>query len=78
MKKLQKRKGFVMIDARGRSCPEPVIMIKQAMAFGEAEYKMIVDNRVSLENVTRFAGHHGYKVTYREKDGEYTLDICKE
>ena len=35
-----------MIDARGRSCPEPVIMVKKALASKEASYEMMVDNRV--------------------------------
>ena len=40
------------IDARGLSCPEPVIMIRKAMATGDAQYEMVVDNPVSKENVT--------------------------
>lgn len=74
---MQERMEFGMIDARGRSCPEPVIMIKQAMTSGETKYEMMVDNHVSLENVIRFAEHNGYKVTYREEKEEYTLSIKK-
>lgn len=64
-----------MIDARGLSCPEPVILIKKAMASREAEYEMVTDNRVSMENVTRFAQHSGYKVETTENDGEYRMRI---
>ena len=49
-----------MIDARGRSCPEPVIMISNAMASGETEYRMLVSSRSALENVTRFVKNKGY------------------
>ncbi len=65
------------IDARGLSCPEPVILISQAMKSGEAAYEIKVDNRVSRENVTRYAEHQGYKVDVTEADGEYTLAIRK-
>ena len=65
------------IDARGLSCPEPVIMISQAMKSGEAAYEILVDNRVSRENVTRYAEHQGYRVSVTENDGEYTLVIGK-
>ena len=65
------------LDARGLSCPEPVIMISQAMKSGEKEYEITVDNRVSRENVTRYAEHQGYTVTVTEKDGEFTLLIRK-
>lgn len=66
-----------MIDARGLSCPEPVIMIQKAMASKEEQYVIVVDNPTSRENVTRYAEHQGYKVSYTEADGEYTLSIQK-
>ena len=65
------------IDARGLSCPEPVILISRAMKSGENAYEIIVDNRVSRENVTRFAEHQGYAVSVSEADGEFTLSIRK-
>ena len=65
------------LDARGLSCPEPVIMISQAMKSGDSEYEIKVDNRVSKENVTRYAEHQGYSVSVTESDGEFTLKISK-
>lgn len=65
------------IDARGLSCPEPVIMIRKAMASNDNEYDMIVDNNVSKENVTRYATHQGYSVEVTQTDGEYHLKIKK-
>ena len=65
------------IDARGLSCPEPVILISQAMKSGENAYEIVVDNRVSRENVTRYAEHQGYTVDVTENDGEFTLSIRK-
>lgn len=67
-----------MIDARGRSCPEPVIMIKKAMASKEKTYTMVVDNRVSVENVTRYAQHNGYEVAVKEDAEEYTLTMTRK
>jgi TusA-related sulfurtransferase len=66
-----------ILDARGLSCPEPVIMIRKAMLSGENEYTILVDNPASRENVTRYAEHQGYKVDVREADGEYTLSITR-
>lgn len=65
------------LDARGLSCPEPVIMIRKAMMSNEDAYEIIVDNAASRENVTRYANHQGYTVAVEEKDGEYTLSITK-
>jgi len=66
-----------MLDARGLSCPEPVIMIRKAMMNKENQYEMIVDNPTSKENVMRYAEHQGYTVTIEEKSGEYTLRMKK-
>lgn len=65
------------LDARGLSCPEPVIMILKAMMSKENTYEMIVDNPVSKENVTRYAEHQGYQVTVKEQSGEFTLTMKK-
>lgn len=65
------------LDARGLSCPEPVIMIRKAMTSNESAYEIVVDNVVSKENVTRYANHQGYNVSVTEKDGEFTLSITK-
>ena len=65
------------LDARGLSCPEPVVMIRKAMASQESAYEMVVDNVTAKENVTRYAQHQGYQVAVREADGEYHLSITK-
>jgi len=65
------------IDARGLSCPEPVIMIRKAMMSKEDHYEMIVDNATSKENVMRYAEHQGYHVIIKEENGEYTLSMKK-
>lgn len=66
-----------LLDARGLSCPEPVIMTRKAMATGENAYQVVVDNPTAKENVTRYAMHQGYKVSVEEKNGEFTLSITK-
>jgi TusA-related sulfurtransferase len=48
------------IDCRGKTCPQPVIMTKDALAqLKEAELTIIVDNPSSSENVERFAQSQG-------------------
>lgn len=65
------------LDARGLSCPEPVLMLRKAMASHEDAYTIVVDNMVSRENVTRYAQYQGYQVAVKEEDGEYTLSITR-
>ena len=63
------------IDARGLSCPEPVLLIREAMKSGDESYIMVTDNHAARENVTRYAEHEGYKVSVSENVGEYTMEI---
>lgn len=65
------------IDARGLSCPEPVIMAKNAMASQEPAYEILVDNMTAKENVTRFANHQGYQVTVEERGEDLLLHVKK-
>ncbi len=65
------------VDARGLSCPEPVIMTKNALASNEAAYEVLVDNITAKENVTRFAAHQGYQVKTEEKGEDFLLRITK-
>ena len=66
-----------MIDARGLSCPQPVLLLKKAMKSNASTYEIVVENTTAKENITRFAGNLGYNVNVSEQDGEYTLEIKK-
>ena len=65
------------IDARGLSCPEPVVMTRNALASGAGTYQVLVDAVAARENVVRFAQSQGYSVDVAENDGEFTLTISK-
>ncbi len=65
------------IDCRGLSCPEPVINTKRALKENPEGVVVLVDNRVPLENVSRFASAVGYNASSTEKDGEWTITIKK-
>lgn len=44
-----------LVDARGRSCPEPVILARQGLAAAAGEELVVlVDTAVARENVSRF------------------------
>lgn len=66
-----------LIDARGLSCPEPVILLRKAMASKEARYEMLVDNHAAKENTSRYAKSQGYEVTVTETNGKYKLVFKK-
>ncbi|MDO5536571.1 MAG: sulfurtransferase TusA family protein [Desulfovibrionaceae bacterium] len=51
-----------VIDCRGLSCPQPVVMFTQAVARDASDLDVLVDNPASVENVSRSARKKGYKV----------------
>jgi TusA-related sulfurtransferase len=68
------------IDARGLSCPQPVLMtLDEIKAEKTSEIEIIVDTETSKENVSRAATSQGWKVTdVSEKDNEYAISIKKD
>lgn len=57
-----------VIDARGLSCPQPVLMTLEGIKEqGEGEMEILVDNETSRENVKRAADSKGWRV---KDDGE--------
>lgn len=67
-----------MVDARGLSCPMPVVMVQKAIKKdAPAALEVLVDNQCAVENVTRFAKNSGYRVA-SEKDGaDFRLKLSK-
>lgn len=64
------------VDARGYSCPQPVIMTKNALEKKGAPLRVLVDDRTPLENISRYAKNAGFKVESRSlEDGEYEIMI---
>ncbi|AER65797.1 SirA-like domain-containing protein [Thermovirga lienii DSM 17291] len=67
-----------VVDARGLSCPQPVILTKKALDEGHNELEVLVDTVTSRLNVERFAKSKGYNVKVEEyEDGGFKLHLSK-
>jgi tRNA 2-thiouridine synthesizing protein A len=67
-----------MIDARGLSCPQPVVLTQKAVRENPAGAEILVDNACAVENVGRFAKSKGYVVELKENaPGEVLLRLRK-
>ena len=58
------------LDARGQSCPIPVVLTKKALDKKPNELNVIVDNAATKENVTRFAKAMKHNVEIKENSEE--------
>ena len=67
------------VDARGLSCPQPVILTKRVMDENAGdEIITMVDNPTSLENVCKLAKSQGYNFTVEELGSEHHIHMLKE
>lgn len=67
-----------MIDARGLSCPLPVVMVqKEVKANAPRELEVKVDSMVCVENVKRYAASQGYAVSVKDEGDEFTMMLTK-
>lgn len=68
-----------IVDARGFSCPQPVIMTLNKMKeVGSGEIEILVDTDTSKENVSRAATSKGWQVAeIRSEGSDYRLTITK-
>jgi tRNA 2-thiouridine synthesizing protein A len=65
------------IDARGLSCPQPVVLVNRAVADGNIDLEIIVDNEVARENVTRLAVRRGLKTDARQEGADIVIRTAK-
>jgi len=67
----------ITVDARGLSCPQPVILAQRAIASGKFPVEVLVDTVTSRENVRRMAERQGCKVEITQQEDEFKLVLTK-
>ncbi len=68
-----------IVDAGGLLCPQPLIMLKQAlleMNVGE-EAEILTDNDTSFKNLTTFLDDQGAKWTHKKEGNKYFIYTSK-
>jgi TusA-related sulfurtransferase len=67
------------VDARGLSCPQPVLLTRQAIGgLAEGVVEVLVDSGTSRDNVSRCAQSAGWTVTIQDAaGGDYRLVLRK-
>lgn len=67
---------MIEVDARGLSCPEPVMMTNDALK-NNSEVKVLVDEAYQKTNVEKLVREKGYKSVSTDKDDYYEVVITK-
>ena len=68
-----------VIDARGLSCPQPVMLTRKALQeAGKGTVEVLVDTSTSRDNVSRAATSSGWKVAIEQQpEGSYRIVLKK-
>ncbi len=69
-----------IVDARGLSCPQPVLMIiDEINRMNKGEIEVLVDTDASKENVNRAAAGKGWRIKETLEEGEgYRIILNKD
>jgi tRNA 2-thiouridine synthesizing protein A len=65
------------VDARGLSCPQPVILARKAIEAGDFPIEVLVETVTSRENVKRAAERAGCTVQVEEVEDEFMLTLTR-
>lgn len=66
------------VDARGLSCPQPVIVTRNAMRkVDEGPIEVLVETGTSRDNVSRMARKEGWQVEIQEVEDGFKLVLDK-
>ncbi len=65
------------VDARGLSCPQPVILARKAIEAGQFPIEVLVETVTSRENVRRMAENAGCKVAVEQTGDEFRLTLAR-
>ena len=63
------------VDARGLSCPQPLMMTNDAIKTQDGPIKVLVSEPHQRTNVEKFAKDKGKKVTVTEVGSEFEIVI---
>ncbi len=67
------------IDARGLSCPQPIILTNKKMnEMGRGAFDVLVDTDTSRENISRLAQKAGWGIEVKKVDADYCLVLTKD
>lgn len=67
----------IKVDARGLSCPQPVVLVDRTIADGHTDLEILVDNEVARENVSRLLGRRGLKADIRQDGSDIIIQTAK-
>ena len=64
------------LDVRGLSCPEPVLILQDALKENKEEtYKVLASEAHVVKNITHYSNSQGKKVSVQEVGLDYEITV---
>ena len=70
--------SMIILDAKKKDCPIPVIMAKKEIEKGNLPLQIIVDNQIAVFNVQKLVNSKNLQMNTLEKDGNFIITISKD
>lgn len=70
----------MMVDARGHSCPIPVLMVQKAIKAADCaplSLEVLCDSFAAKENITRYGAAQGYAVSVSQESDDFRLILSR-
>jgi len=67
------------VDARGLSCPAPVLMTKKAVEKDTLDrFEVLVDNEAARQNVSRFLAAQNFSVSTNQEGSDFKINAQRQ
>lgn len=66
------------IDARGLSCPQPVVLTQKAIKNGQSNFQVLVDSEASKENVLRCIEKNSLSAEVSADGDTFIISVSKK
>ncbi|HOO70854.1 MAG TPA: sulfurtransferase TusA family protein [Spirochaetota bacterium] len=66
------------VDARGLSCPQPVVLTQKAIKEGNTSFDVLVNSNVSKENVVRCVQKNKMQAQVRQEGDDFIISVSQE
>ncbi|KIH76546.1 TusA-related sulfurtransferase [Geoalkalibacter ferrihydriticus] len=64
-----------IVDARGLSCPQPVVLVLQALSESQEPFDVIMDAGASCDNIRRTLESKKITFDIREENGDTVYSV---
>ncbi len=63
------------VDTSGLSCPQPLMLVKEALEEKEEKFEAIIDTEVARENISRFLESENVYFDIEDEGDQYIFHI---